>query len=113
MVPLNLTYLHCLQHSLFEHLFNIFYFLKINDFLPIQIESLKSTSTEGQVVNALEKVANATKGPSGEDSLTDGELTSVSESLESVANLLDTTTGLVSTAVAEVGHVNVVCLKNA
>jgi len=25
MVPLNITYLHCLQHSLFEHLFNLFY----------------------------------------------------------------------------------------
>jgi len=27
MVPLNLTYLHCLQHSLFEHLFNLYYTL--------------------------------------------------------------------------------------
>jgi len=25
MVPFNMTYLHCLQHSLFEHLFNIYY----------------------------------------------------------------------------------------
>ena len=25
MVPLNLTYLHCLQHSLFEHLFISYY----------------------------------------------------------------------------------------
>jgi len=25
MVPLNLTYLHCFQHSLFEHLFNLYY----------------------------------------------------------------------------------------
>jgi len=25
MVPLNLTYLHCLQHSLFEHFFNLYY----------------------------------------------------------------------------------------
>ena len=25
VVPLNLTYLHCLQHSLFEHLFNLYY----------------------------------------------------------------------------------------
>jgi len=25
MVPLNMTYLHCLQHSLFEHLFNVYY----------------------------------------------------------------------------------------
>jgi len=24
MVPLNLTYIHCLQHSLFEHLFNLY-----------------------------------------------------------------------------------------
>jgi len=27
MVPLNMTYLHCLQHSMFEHLFNLY-----NDF---------------------------------------------------------------------------------
>jgi len=27
MVPLNLTYLHCLQHSFFEHLFNLCYCL--------------------------------------------------------------------------------------
>ena len=25
MVPLNLTFLYCLQHSLFEHLFNLYY----------------------------------------------------------------------------------------
>ena len=25
MVPLNFTYLHCLQHPLFEHLFNLYY----------------------------------------------------------------------------------------
>ena len=25
MVPLNMTYLHRLQHSLFEHLFNLYY----------------------------------------------------------------------------------------
>ena len=25
MVPLNLTYLHCVQHYLFEHLFNLYY----------------------------------------------------------------------------------------
>ena len=24
MVPLNMTYLHCLQHSLFEHFFNLY-----------------------------------------------------------------------------------------
>jgi len=24
-VPLNMTYLHCLQHSLFEHLFNLYF----------------------------------------------------------------------------------------
>ena len=24
MMPINLTYLHCLQHSLFEHLFNLY-----------------------------------------------------------------------------------------
>jgi len=26
MVPLNMTYLDCLQHSLFEHLFNLYLF---------------------------------------------------------------------------------------
>ena len=26
--PLNLTYLHCLQHSFFEHLFNVYYFFR-------------------------------------------------------------------------------------
>ena len=30
MVPLNLTYLHCLQHSFFEHLFNLYY-VNVND----------------------------------------------------------------------------------
>ena len=29
MVPLNMTYLHCLQHSLFEHLFNLYYKLQV------------------------------------------------------------------------------------
>ena len=27
MVPLNMTYLHCLQHSLFEHLFNLYVYV--------------------------------------------------------------------------------------
>ena len=30
MVPLNMTYLHYLQHSLFEHLFNLYY-KKVNN----------------------------------------------------------------------------------
>jgi len=30
MVPLNMTYLHCLQHSLFEHLFNLYSFKQID-----------------------------------------------------------------------------------
>ena len=25
MVPLNMTHLHCLQHSFFEHLFNLYW----------------------------------------------------------------------------------------
>ena len=29
MVPLNMTYLHCLQHSLFEHLFNLYLLLEV------------------------------------------------------------------------------------
>ena len=31
MVPLNMTYLHCLQHSLFEHLFNLYYINEHNN----------------------------------------------------------------------------------
>jgi len=38
MVPLNLTCLHCLQHSLFEHLFNLYY-----DLFAIQKEPEGST----------------------------------------------------------------------
>jgi len=34
MVPLNLTYLHCLQHSLFEHLFNLYYFCCVFTYCP-------------------------------------------------------------------------------
>ena len=30
MVHLNMTYLHCLQHSLFEHLFNLYYWLAVH-----------------------------------------------------------------------------------
>ena len=29
MVPFNLTCLHCLQHSFFEHLFNLYYIIYI------------------------------------------------------------------------------------
>ena len=35
MVPLNMTYPHCLQHSLFEHLFNLYmqvFILSLNMF---------------------------------------------------------------------------------
>ena len=35
MVPLNITYLHCLQHSLFEHLFNLYYVKLWHLFLPL------------------------------------------------------------------------------
>jgi len=41
MVPLNMTYLHCLQHSLFEHLFNL-YELKCCQFNNIQMLKWKS-----------------------------------------------------------------------
>jgi len=35
IVPLNMTYLHCLQHSLFEHLFNLYLFYRhITNFIP-------------------------------------------------------------------------------
>jgi len=33
MVPLNMTYLHCLQHSLFEHLFNLYFVIEIHRFM--------------------------------------------------------------------------------
>ena len=33
MVPLNLPYLHCLQHSLFEHLLNLYFLFFIYNFL--------------------------------------------------------------------------------
>ena len=35
MVPLNMTYLHCLQHSLFEHLLNLYYMLIVYIFMPL------------------------------------------------------------------------------
>jgi len=31
MVPLNLIYLHCLQYSLFEHLFNLYFHKRKED----------------------------------------------------------------------------------
>ena len=31
MVPINFTYLHCLQHSFFEHLFNFYYECTLNN----------------------------------------------------------------------------------
>ena len=32
MVPLNLTYLHCLQHFLFEHLFNLYFIISLANY---------------------------------------------------------------------------------
>ena len=84
-------------------------FVIIIYFLEFQIEGLTNSSTSSQVVSALEKVAYATKGPSGNDSLTDGELTTVSKSLESVANLLNKSKGLVSNDFAEVCWCNDIC----
>jgi len=34
-VPLNLTYLHCLQHSLFEHLFNLYQLINIDKYIHV------------------------------------------------------------------------------
>ena len=44
MVPLNLTYLHCLQHSLFEHLFNLYFTVftsidEVNGIFVIQVQT--------------------------------------------------------------------------
>ena len=35
MVPINLTYLHCLQHSLFEYLFNLYLFVIIVNYIKL------------------------------------------------------------------------------
>ena len=44
MVPLNLTYLHCLHHSLFEHLFNLYFTVftsiyEVNGIFVIQVQT--------------------------------------------------------------------------
>jgi len=39
MVPLNMTCLHCMQHSLFVHLFNLYY---VDVLLPLISLSLSS-----------------------------------------------------------------------
>ena len=44
MVPLNMTYLHCLQHSLFEHLFNLYYVHIIFLVLPACVKSIVFTN---------------------------------------------------------------------
>ena len=38
MVPLNLTYLHCLQHYFFDHLFNLYFHLM--SYMIIRITSM-------------------------------------------------------------------------
>jgi len=42
MVLLNLTYLHCLQHFLFEHLFNLYFFRKYEKLPNIVINACKN-----------------------------------------------------------------------
>jgi len=42
MVQLKMTYLHCLQHSLFKHLFNLY--LK-HIYIPVLVSHIKSTTT--------------------------------------------------------------------
>ena len=39
IVPLNMTYLHCLQHSLFEHPFNFYYILFESDTLVLHLHN--------------------------------------------------------------------------
>ena len=69
----------------------------------IQVEKLKNDSSEKDVVKALEHFANITKEPSSaNDTLTDGEIKSVTTSLETVANLLNASNHLVSDTIAEV-----------
>jgi len=43
MVPLNMTYLHCLQHSLFEHLFNLYYANYLKKYLAKEIRQTMSS----------------------------------------------------------------------
>jgi len=42
MVPLNLTYLHCLQHSSFEHLFNLYCYFQYFDLQVLSKEEIHS-----------------------------------------------------------------------
>jgi len=68
-----------------------------------QVTQLKNESSEKEVVNALEHFVNITKEPSSaNETLTDGEITSVTKSLETVANLLNISNHLVSDTVVEV-----------
>jgi len=43
MVPLNLTYLHCLQHSLFEHLFNLYLISELFHQIPYNLSGFYDT----------------------------------------------------------------------
>ena len=45
MVPLNMTYLHCLQHSLFEHLFNLYYMYVHHAYLETNFDNYVPTKT--------------------------------------------------------------------
>jgi len=40
MVPLNMTCLHCLQHSLFEHLFNLYHLKQARNSISLLNKSL-------------------------------------------------------------------------
>ena len=49
MVPLNMTYQHCLQHSLFEHLFNLYLkWFKISDLIIHQMAPEKKFYLKSQ-----------------------------------------------------------------
>ena len=51
MVPLNMTYLHCLQHSLFEHLFNLYSNWTIMNWLSwTKVAATKDSSVTSLVV---------------------------------------------------------------
>jgi len=62
-----------------------------------------TNSSEAAVVYALERFVNITKGPvSAKETLTDGEITTITKSLVKVTNLLNIGNHLVSDTIVEV-----------
>ena len=48
MVPLNLTYLHCLQHYFFEHLFNLYYSHNLSIVHELEATFAETRTQQGQ-----------------------------------------------------------------